>query len=103
MSGRGLWAGCTFLLGFAAALWLAGAALGDLRGPRAGLMRELNQLRRAASAPALRPDAALGRAAQQHASDLARGSELAIAALPVELERAARRQGWRGSGPLGQT
>ena len=100
MSGRGLWAGFTFLLGFAAALWLAGAALGDLRGPRAGLMRELNQLRRAASAPELRPDAALGRAAQQHASDLARGSALALAAQPIDLERAARRQGWRGAGPL---
>jgi hypothetical protein len=101
-SRRGLWAGATFLLGFAGALWFAGAALGELRGPRAGLMRELNELRRSASVPVLRPDGALGRVAQEHASDLARDSALALALAPIDLERAARRQGWRGRGPLRQ-
>jgi len=101
-SRRGLWAGGTFLLGFGAALWLAGSALGELRGPRAGLMRELNELRRAASVPPLRPQGALGRVAQTHAADLARNSPLARALAPLDLEREARRQGWKGASPLRQ-
>jgi len=102
MSGtkRGAWAGLTFLIGFAATLWLAGAAIEALRGPRAGLMRELNGLRDSARIPALRPDPHLGRLAQQHARDLARGSALALARGTPELERSARSAGWKGSSPL---
>jgi hypothetical protein len=99
-SARGVWAGVTFLLGFGAALWLTGASAGGLRGPRAGLMRELNLLRSAAHVPALRADRHLGGAAQQQAKELARGSALASARGALELERSARRRGWRGSAPL---
>jgi hypothetical protein len=99
-SARGLCAGATFLLGFGAALWLTGAAVGELRGPRAGLMRELNLLRDAARVSALRADRHLGGIAQQQAKDLARGSAVAGARNALELERSARRRGWRGSAPL---
>jgi uncharacterized protein YkwD len=99
---RGLWAGATFLVGFMAALWLAGATAGAMRGPRAGLMRELNALRGAAERPPLRSDRHLGQVAAQHAQALARGSALAAASGALELERRARSQGWRGRGPLAE-
>jgi hypothetical protein len=95
-----LQAGLTFLVGFGAVLWLSAAALGELRGPRAGLMRELNTLRAAARLPALRADGHLGRVAQQQADSLARGSRMAAAADAAEFERFARRAGWRGAGPV---
>ena len=95
-----MWAGLTFLLGFGLALWLSSSAVGDLRGPRAEVMGELNQLRAAARAPALRADRHLGRVAQQQAMALARGSAMAIARTALDLERDARSRGWRGSAPL---
>jgi hypothetical protein len=89
-------------VGFGLVLWLSAAALGDLRGPRAGLMRELNAQRAAAQLPALRSDRNLGRVAQQQAESLARGSRMAAAADAAELERFARRGGWRGAGPVSE-
>jgi hypothetical protein len=99
-SKRGLWAGFTFLLGFGAAIWLSGAAVGELRGPRADLMREVNSLRAAAGVGALRADRHLGQLAQQQAQSLARGSSVASARTAADLERGARSLGWRGSAPL---
>jgi len=99
-SKRGAWAGFTFLLGFGAVVWLSGAAVGELRGPRADLMRELNALRAAAGVGALRPDRNLGQVAQQHAQSLARGSSVAHARAAADLERGARSRGWHGNGPL---
>jgi hypothetical protein len=90
----------TFLVGFAAMLWLSGAALEELRGPRAGMMRELNALRVSARIEALHPDPHLGRVAQRHARELARGSRLALASGTADLERSARGTGWRGNAPL---
>jgi uncharacterized protein YkwD len=95
-----MWAGLTFLVGFAAVIWLGGAAVEDLRGPRAALMRELNAQRAAAGLSALRADRHLGRVAQGHAQALARGSAVAQMSRPEDLERSARSRGWRGTGPI---